>query len=810
MSMEQSFEPHVPLIRLHKNDQVVIDEVWYRETHRTKHAVTLHPIGGTLPRVFTGRQLRELYFDPAKRMRIVRGPNEKLDPEVAAAASRPFESFSAGQQAEMLKRYDYVLACDRFFARKLFTKRPETGYARIAEIVARYRRLVRAHQENRPSCRFDLETVGGSTLRDWYGRWLHSGRQLGALAPLLHSRGSKEKKMDPAVRALIADCVNEKYLTAEAPPLTVVWDYICGRIDDLNEDGRHALAKPSEMAVRRWIKDNVDPFTEVFYRKGRKKATHQFRLTNNAPLATRPLQIVEFDETPLDIMLVDDNGKNPRRAVLTAGICVATGMIVGWHIGYEHPSWVTVMKALRMAVLAKDTSGSGAESPYPVYGVPEMIKVDNGPAYRSHSLVAAAGQLQFEIRLCPVAKPNLKGKVERFFREVTRDFLSIFPGRTFSNIQERGDYDSEGNARMTLQTVQRLFTRWVVDIYHNRPNSRCFGQTPLERWEALSGFGVRVPPQSDDLTPLIGLIVNRTIQADGITFMGLTYRDAALKLMRQKSHMGREWMVKIDPNDLRWIYILNDEAQCWVRAGCQRADLIEGLSLKMWMEVVKAAKEATAARQRVSIATLRRARVALLREAEAMGNKPHGKITARDQMWIEANMNQPAYLISVDPDELDAMPNRMLPRRRAKPAENEAKRDPSMVEPASRAGGHPIADQDLPDAPLDVAERELDDEVREQQERDDLRQWRKRAAALSSAVSTTQKTDAQPLRTVTEAAPPIIPDQQEDVSQARQEAPVGAFERLATAACTRTPTRLADEDDIESWNPNNDQKEIDQ
>ena len=507
---------NAPLIRLNKGDAVVIDGVWYHEKMRTAGSVTLAPIGGAVARTFTGDEFRDLYFDPAGRMKIVRKELALLDDAFADAVSRPFESFTAEQQAEMLRRFDYVGACDRFFARKLYSKRPERGYAKIARIVARYRRLLAAREAGRAPSAMSLEVVSGSTLRDWYSRWRNSGRMLGAIAPLTHRRGNAEPKLDPAVRAIIADAVREKWLTLEAPPMTVVYDLICRRVEQLNE-GRlgGALAQPSEMAVRRWTDANIDSYTETFFRKGRKEADHQFRLIRRAPVAIRPLQIVEFDETPLDIILVDSNGKPRSRANLTAGICVATGMIAGWHLGYEKPSWSTVMQALRMAVLKKDLGDSGAEIPYPVFGVPEMIKVDNGPAYRSTSLVAAAGQLQFELRLVPVGKPNLKGKVERFFREVSKDFLSVFPGKTFSNVQLRGDYDSKGYAKMTLETARRLFMRWVVDIYHNRPNSRCFGQTPLERWEALAGCGVRMPPEAVDLAPMIGLVVNRTIQADG-------------------------------------------------------------------------------------------------------------------------------------------------------------------------------------------------------------------------------------------------------------------------------------------------------
>jgi putative transposase len=791
---------NAPLIRLNKGDAVVIDGVWHHEKMRTKGSLTLSPIGGEVARTFTGDEFRDLYFDPAGRMKIVRREMALLDQAVAQDVARPFESFAAEQQAEMLRRFEYVGACDRFFARKLYSKRPEGGYAKIARIVARYRRSLAAREAGCAASEMRLERVSGSTLRDWYGRWLGSGRMLGAIAPLTHRRGNADPKLDPAVRAIIADAVREKWLTLEAPPLTVVYDLICRRVEVLNE-GRAggAVAEPSEMAVRRWIEENVDPYTETFFRKGRKEADHNFRLIGRAPVAVRPLQIVEFDETPLDILLVDSNGRPRGRANLTAGICVATGMIVGWQLGYEKPSWSTVMQALRMAVLKKELGDSGAESPYPVFGVPEMIKVDNGPAYRSTSLIAAAGQLQFELRLVPVGKPNLKGKVERFFREVSKDFLSVFPGKTFSNVQLRGDYDSEGCAKMTLETARRLFMRWVVDIYHNRPNSRCFGQTPLERWEALAGCGVRVPPEAMDLAPLIGLVVNRTIQADGIAFMGLTYRDPILRSFRRSGHMGKEWLVKIDPLDISELLVLDEERKCWVRIPCQQPDLVEGLTLKMWMDVVSSARAVTRQGQRVRRSVLLRARENLIHEAEAMGNVSRGKITAAEYRWIEAELENEQYEISVepdDPDEATRPDRRPKNRRRARqPGENEQALDPSMSAPASQAGGHPVADQELPGADEAQREREFREDAAEDDEAERAEQFRTESALLKAdAISNGPSSQTPPL------APEDASVPQATVSDAAPEAVIVSLRKFRDARnATDGPQRLIDDDDDENW-----------
>lgn len=690
----------VPLIRLNKGDYIEIDGVRWNEKERTPSTLILQRFDGPELQTFTGEQLRDLYFAPQRRMRIVRRDVQELDETFRERVQRPFDTFDEDQQREMLVRLDYVKACDRFFARKLYSKTID-GYGKISQIVARYRRSASARNAGLKTCQVPLEIFHGSTVRDWYVRWRKGVRHIGALAPLNERKGNRRDRMDPAVERLIAFGVNQKWLTLEAPPVTVVHDFICREVVKLNEARGANHREPSEMAVRRWIRNNVDAFTQVLRRKGRKEAEHQFRLTKRAPVAIRPLQIVEFDDTPLDLMLVDANGKPEGRAYLTAGTCLATGMVVGWHIGTDKPSWTTLMQALRMAILKKDLTDTGCQSPYPVYGVPEMVKCDNGAPYRSTSLVAAAGQLQFELRLVPVGRPHLKGKVERFFLEVNRDFTSVLPGRTFSNVQERGDYDPAECSAFTLQEVRKLFTRWVVDIYHNRPNSRAFGQTPLERWQALAGCGVRLPPEKDDLTPLLGLIVYRTIVAEGITFMGLTYASPRLRDFKQeKLHLGKHWMVKVDPLDMTELLVLDEARHRWEPVKCKDTDLVlrrsrtdeedRPLTLREWMDVVKEARRKTSAGKYVTRGTLLRAREYIMKIAEEKGNVPKGEKTPRDREWLQDEVLKPQYDIEINPSEADSADSSATRQRKRKKPVRDPGRAKAEVEPASTAGGVPL------------------------------------------------------------------------------------------------------------------------
>jgi putative transposase len=369
----------------------------------------------------------------------------------------------------------------------------------------------------------------------------------------------------------------------------------------------------------------------------------------------------------------------------------------------------------------------------------------------------------------------------------------VFPGRTFSNIQERSDYDSKGHARMTLEQAQLLFMRWVVDIYHNRPNSRSFCQTPLQRWEALSSCGVKLPPESMDLAPLIGLVVNRTIQADGITFMGLTYRDPKLAEFRRTGHMGQEWMVKVDPLDLRALLVLDAEGQRWVSVPCQQMYLIEGLTLQMWMDVVRSAKQRTLQGQRVARSRLLRAREDLALEAKRQRHKPHGKITTEQYRWIEGKINDPLYEFEIGPDDerkKSAKPANRKARRNG--ADEPADQDPAMTEPASRAGGHGVAEKEVPGAEDEQAQRDFFENLADEDEAERLRTFEEESARAADAARQADQASAGEVNPEADEVP-LVPE----------------IEDVTAAGTESTSTGLIDEDGVEHWNADGGKKEED-
>lgn len=395
-------------------------------------------------------------------------------------------------------------------------------------------------------------------------------------------------------------------------------------------------------------------------------------------MATRPLEIVQVDHTLLDLQTVVDQDqrgrelkdKAVRRLWLTTAICATTRMIVGFHIGFERPSWTTVMECLRMAVLPKDSpmEGQRLSTEWPVYGIPEVVVVDNGLEFHSRSMKAAAGHLGFELRYAPVRKPHLKGVVERSLGEVARNFLAFLPGRTFRDVRARGDYPAEALAHLTLEEVREAFLLWVVDYYHNRPHGGLLGVTPLTRWKELAGYGVRLPPQASDLDALIGLVIERQIRPEGITYLGLTYQSTELRTMRRRpGHAGKMWMVKLDPLDLSHVLVLDEERKKWISVPSDDPELTEGLTLAEWRETVEEAKARAARSKRLSRNALLEARRRLMEIGEKSGAGKQKRVSKQDLDWADefSSRSSPVVLPDGVEDEPDPAQRRRNTRRRA-------------------------------------------------------------------------------------------------------------------------------------------------
>jgi putative transposase len=170
----------------------------------------------------------------------------------------------------------------------------------------------------------------------------------------------------------------------------------------------------------------------------------------------------------------------------------------------------------------------------------------------------------------PVARPHFGGHIERLVGTLMKEMHAL-DGTTFSNTRERGDYDSEATASMTLSELETWLATYVVDVYHQREH-KSIGMAPIEKFrEGIFGSddkpGTGLPEKIADedrvrldFTPF----EERSIQNYGVVIDEIHYYHDVLRRWIGERDPGnpkakRKFMFRRDPRDISTIWFYDPE-----------------------------------------------------------------------------------------------------------------------------------------------------------------------------------------------------------------------------------------------------------
>ena len=134
-----------------------------------------------------------------------------------------------------------------------------------------------------------------------------------------------------------------------------------------------------------------------------------------------PNAMWQADHTMLDILVVGTDGK-PARPWLTTILDDCSRAICGYTVFLGAPSAMNTALALRQAIWHK------IDPSWPMCGLPDVLYVDHGSDFISHQLARTAVDLHIRLIHSTVARPQGRGKVERFFGTVNTELLTTLPG----------------------------------------------------------------------------------------------------------------------------------------------------------------------------------------------------------------------------------------------------------------------------------------------------------------------------------------------------------------------------------------------
>ena len=288
-------------------------------------------------------------------------------------------------------------------------------------------------------------------------RFLDNGQNSFALMDAPTGKQLRTKRLSQESLDVMQDYIRNQYLKSTKPPGLMVYKLFVAHLEELNRQSDSKLDIPSPSTFYRALKV-LPSYTVDIARLGRKAAEKKHGFGKGIYCPDRLLARVEADTQEVDVQLVGENGLCIGRAYLTVLLEILTSSVIGWSLSFTPPCFEKTASALRHALSARQ-DGSPA-------GLMEELVVDNGAEFYNASLLSIANRMGFTVRFCSKGQPNQKPHIESFFRTLNMQLIHGLNGTTKSNPISRGDYDSEGEAVMTLEELRNILTDWIQNYYN--------------------------------------------------------------------------------------------------------------------------------------------------------------------------------------------------------------------------------------------------------------------------------------------------------------------------------------------------------
>ena len=305
--------------------------------------------------------------------------------------------------------------------------------------------------------------------------------------------------------------------------------------------------------------------------------------------ALRSGEMMEIDSTPLDVLVVLDDGSTDR-AELTALVDIATRTLAAVVLRPStkvvdaalllaraltpqplRPGWPDALAMSRSvlpypAMLSVDERVAAAAAQPVIF--PETIVCDRGKVYLSAAFRSACQSLGISLQPAHPRTPTDKPIIERTLGSVSGLFAQHVAGYTGRSVEYRGG-DVAAQAVWPIHALQDLLEEWVVACWQHRPHeglrdplTPAVMLSPNEKYAALVAVSGYVPVALT-ATEYIGLLPScwRAITTTGIRIGHRSYDADALNPLRgQRSGVaskGHRWQVHYDPYDVTRVWVCN-------------------------------------------------------------------------------------------------------------------------------------------------------------------------------------------------------------------------------------------------------------
>jgi putative transposase len=485
------------------------------------------------------------------------------------------DSLPEQHRAAFVRTHDYVRAMRKRGISKGQRKRIAEAITAVSETLG------------------DKQPPGPSTVSRWMSIFVSSDCNILSLVPKTVDR-KRPRFIEDEIRQVVEQILKRYYFIKNGCTIRTAHDRVLRALERHAPDGSQLPAgNPISLSTVRRIVLETPPFDRDRLRLGTATARAKWRFSKPGVSATRPLERVEMDHTPLDIYVIDDKHGIPLgRPILTLMIDSYSAYITGFYISFEGESLARMIRTIKVAIQPKDsiTAAAKLQNPWHAQGLWETLVVDNALAYHSPHLKQIAIDLGIDIEYCPVRMPWFKPVVERYIGEACRQLPP--QGRPQPPGRNADPIDPRVEACVTFNDLCEALLRWVVDVHPFQINQQKLAR-PIDLY--LEGLDRCPAPTFVDsygsLNVLAGISKELTVDQGGIGSSWIRYTNDALRHLRNEIGTNFKTTIKYDPNDLGEIYVMHPKTKLWFCVQAKDLSYASGLSMTQHKAIRAAAKE---------------------------------------------------------------------------------------------------------------------------------------------------------------------------------------------------------------------------
>jgi putative transposase len=277
------------------------------------------------------------------------------------------------------------------------------------------------------------------------------------------------------------------------------------------------IAIPSLGTIRNRF-DELPLKRVVMHRQGKQAAQHLFDpILKQFPGAEWPSAVWQIDHAKLDIKVRDPFERLPlgKRPWITLSIDVCSRVVPGYEYSLDPPGDMSTGLCIANSILPKEQwlASRGCTGEWPIWGKPATIHGDN--AFRTKMLKQACRDHGMNLEWRPVKQPHYGGHIERLCGSLASS-IHLLPGTTYSNVDERGEYDSEAKSIFTPDEFQEWLDEKIL-AYNASPHS-ALGMSPMERYRQGVFEGTANYPPTGLQPRIVDPLEQRRLQLDLMPF----------------------------------------------------------------------------------------------------------------------------------------------------------------------------------------------------------------------------------------------------------------------------------------------------